>query len=159
MVRLNDYLCHSKRLDADDEEGFVCLSLVLLDTETGEATFVVAGAEPPLLLRADGSLECVEVPGLPLGIFPNHDYAAKTLHLEAGDTIVLVTDGLTEARRGNEFLEFEGLAQLAKEALKRGSIPGAAEEVLAGAKAFANGKLHDDACLLLARFEHSVTSG
>ncbi len=152
VARLNNYLCDSKRLDADEEEGFVCLSLVLLDTATGEATFVVAGAEPPLVLRAaDGTEERVEATGLPLGIFPKQEYAARTLRLEAGDAVLLVTDGLTEARRGKDFLEFDGLAELAKKAILCDSVCDAAQEVLSGAKAFAGGKLHDDACLLIAR--------
>lgn len=154
MARLNDYLCHSSRLDANDEPGFVCLSLVLLDTQTGEATFVVAGAEPPLVLRTgDGvvSTESIETPGLPLGVFPDEKYPVTVRHLEPGDAVLLITDGLTEARRGNEFLTFEGLTELAQHALHRASVPEAAQEILDGAKAFAKGKLHDDACLLLAR--------
>ena len=155
MSRLNDYLCESKRRgEADDEEGFVCLSLVLLDTRTGEATFVVAGAEPPLVLRArGGEAEAIEDGGAPLGLFPGEQYPRVTRHLEPGDAVLLVTDGITEARRGGkEFLSFEGLVGLAREAASGPlPVPEAARAVLEGAKAFAGGRLHDDACLLLAR--------
>ncbi len=151
MARLNDYICDSKRLDASDGEGFVCLSLVLLDTATGEATFTVAGAEPPLVLMAGGEVEMIEAPGLPLGVLPQQEYPGTTFHLEPGDTVLLVKDGSTEARLGGAFLSFEGMIELAKQAVAAGSVPEAAQKVLDGAKAFAGGHLHDDACLLLAR--------
>ena len=156
MSRLNDYIFHSKRLDAEEEEHFVCLALALLETQTGEAIFVVAGAEPPLILRADGRVESVEKPGLPLGVFPAQPYEATRLRLEPGDALLLVTDGLTEARRGNTFLNFEGLAEIARSVIQKPSIPDAARELLNGAKAFAGNKLHDDACLLLARRHASL---
>ena len=159
VARLNDYLCQSKRLNETEDEGFVCLSLVLLDTATGEATFVSAGAEPPLVLRADGQVETVENAGLPLGVLTRQEYPGVTLRLEKGDALLLVTDGITEARRHgvehgkavSQFLSFEGLVDLARGALAKGSVPEAAQRVLNGAKEFAGGRLHDDACLLLAR--------
>jgi PAS domain S-box-containing protein len=75
MTRLNSFLCESKRLEAGDDNGFVCLALVLVDTATGEATFVTAGAEPPLLLRAGGEAEAITLGGLPLGVMPGFSYA------------------------------------------------------------------------------------
>ena len=112
-------------------------------------------------------VEAVEGGGLPLGVLPGERYPSVTLRLSDGDALLLVTDGITEARRFSpearrgrefehgravsEFLSFEGLVGLAKEAVARGSVPGAARAILDGAKAFAGGRLHDDACLLLAR--------
>ena len=159
MARLNDYLCDSQRRGETEAEGFVCLSLVLLNTDTGEARFVVAGAEPPLIVRAGGEVQSVENPGLPLGILPGQAYPQVRLTLNQGDALLLVTDGITEARcpspearRNKEFLSFEGLVALAQEALGQSTpVPAAARHILEGAKAFAGGRLHDDACLLLAR--------
>lgn len=153
LARLNDYLCDSQRLDGDPngEEGFVALSLVLLDTATGEATVSLAGAEPPMILRVNGEVETVELHGLPLGTFPHWEYPSQTIRLEPGDVLLLVTDGLTEVRRGSEFLSLEGLTDLIRGARAAGSMPEMAQAILDGVKAFAGGNLHDDACLLLAQ--------
>ena len=115
MTRLNVFLCESKRLEASEDNGFVCLALVLVDTTTGQATFVTAGTEPPLLLRANGEAEEINLSGLPLGVMPDHAYTATTRTLETGDVLLLFTDGLTEARRGKDFLGYEGVTRLARE--------------------------------------------
>ena len=151
MTRLNGFLCESKRLEARNDTGFVCLALVLVDTATGEATFATAGIEPPLLLRANGEAEAIRLPGLPLGVMPGHVYTTATRTLEAGDVLLLFTDGLTEARRGKDFLDYEGVTRLAQEA-RSSSAPGAmGNAILDGVRAFVGGPLQDDACLLVAR--------
>ncbi|NUT46918.1 MAG: SpoIIE family protein phosphatase [Saccharothrix sp.] len=63
---------------------------------------LAAGGHPPgLLLRADGSIECAEMPGGQLiGILPDARIATTTVHLGPGDTFLLYTDGVIEARTG-----------------------------------------------------------
>ena len=63
----------------------------------------------------------------------------------------IATDGITEARRGADFLGHEGMTRLAKQALPLRSLRRIGQAVLDGARAFAGGSLRDDACLLLAR--------
>ncbi len=63
----------------------------------------------------------------------------------------MVTDGITEARQGSEFLDYEGLVHLAREAPKTASPTEIGRAILDGARAYAGGALSDDACLLLAR--------
>ena len=150
MTRLNTFLCESKRLEARDDNGFVCLALVIVDTATGEATFVTAGIEPPLLLRANGEAETINLSGLPLGVMPDHAYTTTTRTLEAGDVLLLFTDGLTEARRGKDFLDYEGVIRLAQEALPSNAPGEMVKAILDGVRAFAGGPLQDDACLLVA---------
>jgi sigma-B regulation protein RsbU (phosphoserine phosphatase) len=55
-----------------------------------------AGHCPPLLLSG-AEVRTVDPTGLPLGTFLSNRYAARSLRLAAGDTLVLYTDGLTEA--------------------------------------------------------------
>ncbi len=66
-----------------------------------------AGHETPLLRRANGTVEQVELPGrgLPLGISANEAYAPTSLELEPGDVLVLYSDGLKDAldRHRNPF--------------------------------------------------------
>jgi len=158
VARLNDFVCDTQHFDEQGGEGFVCLALAILDPKTGEGAIVSAGCEPPLIVRAGGATEVVQCFGLPLGVSERELYAVMPLHLAPGDTLVLVTDGITEARNGDEFLGDEGMVTLVKQALA--AIPPgggasllrvACKAILEGARAFGAGVLRDDACLLLAR--------
>jgi serine phosphatase RsbU (regulator of sigma subunit) len=64
---------------------------------------VLAGHEPPLLVRANGTAEFVGQSGTPLGILNQVTLYATRLHLAPGDTLLAFTDGVTE-RRGPEGL-------------------------------------------------------
>jgi sigma-B regulation protein RsbU (phosphoserine phosphatase) len=72
----------------------------LTRTEDGCAITLASGGHPPaLLLRADGTTDYQPTPGGQLvGPLPDATFAATTLHLGPGDTLLLYTDGLTEAR-------------------------------------------------------------
>jgi len=72
------------------------------------------------------------------------------VQIAPGEGLLLVSDGITEARRGGDFLDVEGLKGLAERAMIRGRASETARAVLDGAKAFAGGKLKDDACVLVA---------
>jgi sigma-B regulation protein RsbU (phosphoserine phosphatase) len=65
-------------------------------------TFASGGHPEPLLLRADGSATYQDAPrGLLIGVEAGGTYTATTLQLRPGDTLVLYTDGLTEAQTGS----------------------------------------------------------
>jgi len=159
VARLNDFVCDTLHFGEQNGEGFTCLGLAILDPATGEGAVVSAGCEPPLIVRAHGGqVEIIEFPGLPLGIQHQELYTATPLHLAPGDTLILVTDGITEARHDDEFLGQEGLVTLAKQALTApasgsdaATLRAAGKAILEGARAFGTGILRDDACLLLAR--------
>jgi sigma-B regulation protein RsbU (phosphoserine phosphatase) len=72
---------------------------------TGRITVHLAsGGHPPVLvLRADGTADFLPTPGgLLVGILPSAQFATATTVLAPGDTLVLYTDGLTEARTGHD---------------------------------------------------------
>jgi sigma-B regulation protein RsbU (phosphoserine phosphatase) len=71
---------------------------------SGDVVVSNAGHCPPLIVR-DGAIEPVEATGLPVGLFHDSHYAAVRTHLSAGDSLILYTDGLTEARNrdGDEY--------------------------------------------------------
>lgn len=151
LAHLNDFIAETHRSDTDAAEMFIVLALVVLNTATGEAVFTAAGAEPTLILRADGSTEQIEITGLPLGTWPGAIYTAKTSRLAAGDTVLMATDGITEARHGHSFLGVNGLAALAAEASASVPLPELCQAIYAGVCTFAEGRLRDDVCLLLAQ--------
>lgn len=78
---------------------FITVFYAIYNTKTGLITYCNAGHNPPHLLRSDGSVE--ELPrskDFLLGIIDDMEYRENTLQLESGDTLVLFTDGVTEAR-------------------------------------------------------------
>ena len=151
LVRLNDFLCRFHDFGTEASPRFVVATLGLVDVRTGEAVFAHAGADAALVLRRDGTAEAMTSSGLPLGIQRGAEYATLSCRLGPGDTLLLATDGLTEARQGNELLGVEGLTRLATGALGPEPLPDMGAAIMDGVKAFAGGSLRDDACLLLAR--------
>ena len=151
LTRLNDYLCELRTLDDRSHDMFVALILVVLNLERSEAVFAWAGIEAPILARADGTVEQITGGGLPLGVGPKEVYVDTPTPFQPGDLLLLSTDGLSEARRGREFLDSEGVLQALKESLPEPTVRGVGLSLLDKARAFAGGKLQDDACLVLAR--------
>jgi sigma-B regulation protein RsbU (phosphoserine phosphatase) len=67
---------------------------------TGEVEICNAGHLPPLWLRR-AEVECVESTGLPIGVFCEEHFKVDRIQLEPGETLLLYTDGLTEAQDGS----------------------------------------------------------
>jgi len=76
---------------------FVTLFIAILNPATGELSYVNAGQNPPLLRRASGAYERLRAGGMALGMFENATYTTGTTTLEAGDVLVMYSDGVTEA--------------------------------------------------------------
>jgi serine phosphatase RsbU (regulator of sigma subunit) len=77
---------------------FITFFVCEVDLATGETTYVNAGHNPPLLLRAGGTVEQLEGGGMILGIFGRAAYSLQRAHMEEGDLLVLFSDGVTEAQ-------------------------------------------------------------
>jgi sigma-B regulation protein RsbU (phosphoserine phosphatase) len=95
-----DGIAHANQLIcADATSGmFVTLFYGLLNPATGEFTYVNAGHNPPLLYRADqDQLTKLVRTGMVLGVIEDTLFEQHTLRLNAGDFIVLYTDGVTDA--------------------------------------------------------------
>jgi len=78
-------------------ERFATALLVIVESATGRLCYANAGHNPALLLRADGAVEYLEGTGAPLGMLSVAEYHGAELDLGPGDTLVLYTDGYTEA--------------------------------------------------------------
>ena len=81
---------------------FITLFVAELEPPTGDLTFINAGHNPPLIGRADGTVEQLESGGLPLGIMPFAEYEAGQATLHNGDVLVIYSDGVSEANNLNE---------------------------------------------------------
>lgn len=77
---------------------FVTIFVGVLDTRSGRIAYCDGGHEPPFILRADGSVELlVKEGGLALGCIEDFVYRQGEIRLAPGETILLYTDGVTEA--------------------------------------------------------------
>jgi sigma-B regulation protein RsbU (phosphoserine phosphatase) len=114
-------------------------------------TYVNAGHNPPLLLRATGTVERLSIGGPVLGIFPDATYEAGTATLMMGDRLVMYTDGVTEALDDvdEEFGE-ERLVAAASAIGARDSRTVHASIVQAHATFTGDAPLRDDMTLLIA---------
>ena len=81
-------------------ERYATAAFVLLEHVTGAITYVNAGHNPPMI-SAQGVSFLLEATGVPLGLFPESLYAARTAILPLGGTLLLYTDGLTDAIAGD----------------------------------------------------------
>ena len=85
----------------EDNESmlFVTVLYAVYDPATGVFTYASGGHDAPLLIRSDGSISLLPLTdGIALGIIPDLQFKQNTVTLSPGDTIVLYTDGVTEAQ-------------------------------------------------------------
>lgn len=80
-----------------ERNQFVTAFYGVLDASNKTLAYTNAGHNPPLLMNADGRARFIEHGGLPLGMFRSPRYYEYYLPIDTGQTIVLYTDGVTEA--------------------------------------------------------------
>jgi len=101
VARLNRYAC------AHSLEGrrFTTAVIAEYNPATREIAYVNAGHNAPVLRRASGATETLEVGGLPFGIEASAPYQVGAARLEPGDALIFFTDGVVEAfdESGKEF--------------------------------------------------------
>ena len=76
---------------------FVTAFYAVLDPVARTLTYARAGHNPPRLVRGDQVLPLDEINAIPLGILDEETYCQATVKLQAGDLLLLYTDGITEA--------------------------------------------------------------
>lgn len=85
---------------------FVTLLFAQIDTDNGKIRILNCGHTPPLYLKKNGELKELEIRGMMLGVVDELDFGSLDIGLEAGDSLVLLTDGITEAQNpAGEFYE------------------------------------------------------
>lgn len=107
---------NSSLYESTDPERFATAFLACLHPESGSLIYSNAGHNPPLLRRENGSCEWLGIGATPLGAFPGMDYEEGRVQLDAGDCLVLFTDGVTEADASDgDFFGEEGLERIVHE--------------------------------------------
>ncbi|OPC78029.1 histidine kinase [Embleya scabrispora] len=103
LATLNAVLHERYAAGTDPRYCTVVFGVVEPSTDGGPAgVHLASGGHPPaLVMRADGRAEFLPTPGgLLVGVFPDAGFGSAHTTLAPGDTLVLYTDGLTEARTG-----------------------------------------------------------
>jgi len=131
--------------DAPDQ--FVTAMAMLVAPSTGAITLSNAGHVPATLVHADGRTEVLGTgSGVPLGVPTRLDRTVEVGHLEPGELLVLVTDGVVESRTRDLDQGIERLRQRAVELRDR-----PLREVVDGLAALADTTLRDDVTVMAAR--------
>ena len=86
-------------LDAENEAAmFVTLFYSIFDPKNSEFCYANGGHNEPIIVHPDGSTTVIPpTGGTALGILPGIPYQEETVSLQSGDTVILYTDGITEA--------------------------------------------------------------
>jgi len=132
---------------------FVTLFLAVFDPDASTLTYCNAGHNPPLLMRADGSIEKLEEGGLALGMFAGLPYSDKTVRFSPRDLLVLYSDGVVEACPAGSEQEFgeDRLIRLASDSRSL-ELPRILDRVMDELRAWSgDGAFADDVTLVLAR--------
>jgi phosphoserine phosphatase RsbU/P len=150
LTQVNVHLCQQNRA-----EMFITLFYGILNVRTGELQFAAAGHNPPYRITPERAptVLTAEAGGLPLGLFEAESYGTRSLVLLPGETLVLYTDGVTEAMNvgGQQFTSARLMAFL-----QRSNIPSAVDlvnGVVAAVGEFAAGREQwDDLTVLAVRY-------
>lgn len=138
----------------NDRCFFVTLFIGELDLGQGLLTYLNAGHEPARVIATDGTLSELLPGGPALGVIEDAAFAPATFRLRAGDTVLALTDGVTDAvsRTGERF----GEARLERAAAVEADTEaaGIVERIFTAVDEFAGGELQfDDITCIVLRYE------
>jgi serine phosphatase RsbU (regulator of sigma subunit) len=135
-------------------DRFVTMFYAQVDPSAGAITYVNAGHDPALLVRASGATEALASGGLVLGVLSDARYEEGRLRWTPQDALVLYTDGAVEARgAGTEEFGADRFRETACAALAAAdSAAAAAQAILAAIERYAaGGHRRDDITIMVAR--------
>ena len=99
---VNELLQRTNRLFCESTESTHYATMVLGKVNsTGEIEICIAGHNPPLLLR-EGIVTSMNATGVPVGLFCQSEYDISKINLKKGESLLIYTDGLTEAIANDE---------------------------------------------------------
>ncbi len=145
VAQINAHMC-----DKAVEGRFVTFVLTLLDTVNHTMSVVNAGHMSPMIRHADGTVEELpdSITGIPLGVMEDYPFESLDHALAPGDTVVIYTDGVSEAMDpGSELYGVERLRELiAKSAVSAAEL---GVTIRADVRQHANGRHQNDDITLM----------
>ena len=126
---------------------YVTLFYGVIELASRTLEYVNAGHCPPIVRRSDGIVESLASTRPVLGLLDDAEVRAEKLHLNPGDSLLLFTDGISEAANGagEEF----GEQRLRQQFDQLGELPARHAGLLQAVRDHAGGKLTDDATLVV----------
>jgi sigma-B regulation protein RsbU (phosphoserine phosphatase) len=144
----------NRGLCRENEAGmFVTAVAGVLDLESGELSFAIAGHDPPVLVPTSGAPNVLAAEGgRVLGLIEASDFPVNRLRLRGGDAVVLYTDGVSEAQdRAGEFFGVERIVATVV-TLRGAAAPALTTGLLEAVRAFAgDAPQSDDITILTLR--------
>ncbi|MBE6876696.1 MAG: hypothetical protein E7496_08290 [Ruminococcus sp.] len=120
-------------------ENFATLDIVILNADTGELSFYKSGSASALFCR-DGEMHQIPAQSFPLGIVPDAPPSRTKLSAQDGDTVILLSDGISEA-------EYPYIRQLFSQNLSPEQL---LDAVFEKAPVFHGGTVRDDMTVITA---------
>jgi len=148
MTLVSDALFRNIQTENDMLTAF----FAVIDIRTGGLTYANAGHEPPVIMRSNGQIEFLDTIGPMFNGMSRPKYPESELTLQPGDLILMITDGITEARKGDysAFFGVEGIVGT----LSR-NVGASADEIAAkifeDASSFADDVLRDDVAIVVIK--------
>jgi len=105
QVALPELVANMNRYACSNSQGglrFTTAFLAEYDPVRRTMDYINAGHNQPILRRSNGSIERLDVGGLPLGIQPEAKYESASITVAAGDWLLIFTDGLVEAEDAHQ---------------------------------------------------------
>jgi PAS domain S-box-containing protein len=136
-------------MESADVANVLTAFFAVVDTNSGTMTYACAGHEPPVVCSAGNDIVELAVTGAMLGVIKSGVYSEGTYKLSMGDTVVMFTDGITEARSAGPVLfQKSGVIEHLKRTCSAGPEE-VAEALLNAAVLHAGGILQDDAAIVV----------
>lgn len=133
---------------------YVTLFYGILDTSSGTLTWSLGGHAPPWLLPANGKPHQIEGPrGFMVGMFADSAYESTQTALQTGDTILVHTDGITDAENPNHEMFGKTRLKAIIESIGGTEVAFVARRIVSAVQQFTAGETQaDDVTLLAVRF-------
>ncbi len=146
--RVNQYLC-----ERSGDDRYATVFYGVLD-KMGRFEYVNAGHVPPLLLRKAGGLEGLGSANFPVGMFAEAEYQSTRVQVEAGDFLVIYTDGVSEASNNSNELFEEARLRRIMEDFKGTTVEQLGDTIREGMRAFTEGAPQsDDITILVIQYK------
>jgi serine phosphatase RsbU (regulator of sigma subunit) len=130
--------------------ALVTIVMAVYDPGAASLTWCNAGHPPPLLITEAGGIELLSHPGPPCGCLVDAEYRSFTSAFGPGDTLLMYTDGVTEARRDGEEYGYDRLLrEAAKLALRTPAT--ISRGLYASVRSWSRGKVDDDVAIAVVR--------
>jgi serine phosphatase RsbU (regulator of sigma subunit) len=139
----------NQQLTGTRSEEFISICVLVFDTDAGTVRYASAG-HPAAFLWHGGEVKSLESTGPLIALTSDADYSSREIPLAAGDVALLYTDGLAEARTGDQLFGEERIANLLRRDFGA-EVNVLCKTLVEAAEDFASDPISDDTAILAIR--------